>query len=95
MGGAGLVSIAMAPAPRPVAGRDVPAHAQPTYVCPMCAEVRQIGPGPRPKCGMALEPDSPVLPTTKAEYTCPMHPEIVRSEHGSGPITGMAPSLGL
>src|SRR5256885_8833517 len=21
------------------------------YVCPMCAEVRQIGPGPCPKCG--------------------------------------------
>src|ERR1019366_3938463 len=60
------------------------------YVCPMCAEVRQIGPGPCPKCGMALEPESPALPSTKTEYTCPMHPEIVRAEPGSCPICGMA-----
>src|SRR5215467_3326093 len=26
------------------------------YVCPMHPEVRQIGPGTCPKCGMALEP---------------------------------------
>jgi len=60
------------------------------YVCPMCPEVRQIGPGPCPKCGMALDPESPVLPATKTEYTCPMHPEIVRAEPGSCPICGMA-----
>jgi Cu+-exporting ATPase len=60
------------------------------YVCPMCPEVRQIGPGPCPKCGMALEPESPALPATKREYTCPMHPEIVRAEPGSCPICGMA-----
>ncbi len=59
------------------------------YVCPMCPEVRQVGPGPCPSCGMALDPESP-LPTTKVEYTCPMHPEIVRSEPGSCPICGMA-----
>jgi Cu+-exporting ATPase len=59
------------------------------YVCPMCPEVRQVGPGPCPSCGMALEPES-LLPTTKVEYTCPMHPEIVRSEPGSCPICGMA-----
>jgi P-type Cu+ transporter len=60
------------------------------YVCPMCAEIRQKGPGPCPKCGMALEPESPVLPTTKTEWTCPMHPEIVRPGPGSCPICGMA-----
>jgi Cu+-exporting ATPase len=60
------------------------------YVCPMCPEVRQAGPGPCPKCGMALEPESPALPATKVEYTCPMHPEIVRREPGSCPICGMA-----
>jgi P-type Cu+ transporter len=76
------------------------AHGEPTvgpvgkgderyYVCPMCPEVRQVGPGPCPSCGMALEPES-LLPTTKIEYTCPMHPEIVRSEPGSCPICGMA-----
>jgi Cu+-exporting ATPase len=33
----------------------------PTYVCPMDPEVRQKGPGACPKCGMALEPEMPVL----------------------------------
>ncbi len=60
------------------------------YVCPMCPEVRQIGPGSCPKCGMALDPESPALPASKTEYTCPMHPEIVRAEPGSCPICGMA-----
>jgi Cu+-exporting ATPase len=59
-------------------------------VCPMCAEVRQAGPGPCPKCGMVLEPESPVLPATKTEWTCPMHPEIVRPGPGICPICGMA-----
>ena len=61
-----------------------------TYVCPMCPEVRQSGPGPCPKCGMALDPESPVLPASKTEYTCPMHPEVVRLEPGHCPICGMA-----
>src|SRR5271166_11400 len=56
----------------------------------MCREVRQVGPGPCPKCGMALDPESPKLGATKTEYTCPMHPEIVRTEPGSCPICGMA-----
>ena len=60
-----------------------------TYVCPMCPEVRQDGPGPCPSCGMALEPES-LLPVSKVEYTCPMHPEVVRSEPGGCPICGMA-----
>ena len=35
-----------------------PAARSPTmYVCPMDPEVRQLGPGPCPKCGMALEPE--------------------------------------
>jgi Cu+-exporting ATPase len=59
------------------------------YVCPMCPEVRQVGSGPCPSCGMALEPESP-FPVSKTEYTCPMHPEIICSEPGSCPICGMA-----
>src|SRR5947209_3948785 len=55
----------------------------------MDPDVRQAGPGACPKCGMALEPESP-LAATKIEYTCPMHPEIVRSGPGSCPICGMA-----
>ena len=59
------------------------------YTCPMDPEVRQLGPGACPKCGMALEPVE-VAPLTKTEWTCPMHPEIVRDQPGSCPICGMA-----
>jgi Cu+-exporting ATPase len=38
---------------------------------------------------MALDPESPALPATRREYTCPMHPEIVRAEPGNCPICGM------
>ncbi len=60
------------------------------YTCPMHPEVRQDHPGSCPKCGMALEPVTPVAQATKVEYTCPMHPEIVRDAPGSCPICGMA-----
>ena len=74
------------------ARRSIPGAAKDShvYVCPMCAEVRQIGPGPCPKCGMALEPESPAFASTKTEYTCPMHPQIVQAEPGNCPICGMA-----
>ncbi len=96
--GSGLVSLGMAPvgiAPAATSKAAPVAQARARkderiYVCPMCPEVRQVGPGPCPSCGMALEPESPALPATKTEYTCPMHPEIVRSEPGSCPICGMA-----
>jgi Cu+-exporting ATPase len=38
---------------------------------------------------MALDPES-AAPATKTQYTCTMHPEIVRSEPGNCPICGMA-----
>jgi len=85
--GAPAVPIAQSPGDP---GRDTRAHVGPTYVCPMCPEVRQIGPGPCPKCGMALDPESPALLATRREYTCPMHPQIVRAEPGNCPICGMA-----
>ncbi len=59
------------------------------YTCPMDPEVRQIGPGACPKCGMALEPVA-VAPLSKTEWTCPMHPEVVRDAPGGCPICGMA-----
>ncbi|MBN1128234.1 MAG: HAD-IC family P-type ATPase, partial [Chitinispirillaceae bacterium] len=34
------------------------------YVCPMDPEVREYKPGPCPKCGMALEPELPVIDET-------------------------------
>ncbi len=66
------------------AGRDA------DYICPMHPEVRQKGPGACPKCGMALEPETPMAPVNRTEYTCPMHPEIVKDEPGDCPICGMA-----
>ena len=60
------------------------------YVCPMCPEVRQQGPGACPGCGMALEPETLQAPVTRSEYTCPMHPEIVQQTPGNCPKCGMA-----
>ena len=60
------------------------------YTCPMDPEVRQRNPGACPKCGMALEPLTRLVPVSKTEYVCPMHPEVVRSEPGACPICGMA-----
>jgi Cu+-exporting ATPase len=54
--------------PAPAAAADAPAGAE--YTCPMHPEVRQIGPGTCPKCGMALEPVLPELEQDEdnAEY---------------------------
>jgi len=38
-----------------------PEHADVIYTCPMHPEIRQIGPGTCPKCGMALEPVAPAV----------------------------------
>jgi P-type Cu+ transporter len=75
---------AEAPKPSPA-----PAASGAVYVCPMDPEVRSDRPGPCPKCGMALEPEQPVL-QARTEWVCPMHPQIVRDAPGSCPICGMA-----
>jgi Cu+-exporting ATPase len=75
----------LAPAPAVTA----PAPPGTAYVCPMDLDVRQNHPGPCPKCGMALEPETHRLPM-KTEWVCPMHPQIVRDAPGSCPICGMA-----
>src|SRR5262245_4187281 len=55
--------------PSPTAG----AHGVDTrvYTCPMHPEVRQVGPGACPKCGMALEPVEPLAADEAA------NPELV------------------
>ena len=75
--------------PDRAAAPATPADMAREYTCPMDPEVRQLGPGACPKCGMALEPVD-VAPATKTEWTCPMHPEIVRDAPGACPICGMA-----
>lgn len=77
----GAKTHAIAPPPSHSAGA--------VYTCPMDPEVRQIGPGSCPKCGMALEPEAPTAVAERVEYVCPMHPEIVRDEPGACPICGM------
>ncbi|HEY7173233.1 MAG TPA: heavy metal translocating P-type ATPase [Vicinamibacterales bacterium] len=72
------------------AGARIGVASDAEYTCPMDPEVRQIGPGPCPKCGMALEPVVVAAPATRTEWTCPMHPEIVRDQPGACPICGMA-----
>ncbi len=61
-----------------------------TFVCPMCPEIRQQGPGACPSCGMALEPEAVRAPLTRSEYTCPMHPEVIQDAPGNCPKCGMA-----
>ncbi|MDR3747481.1 MAG: heavy metal translocating P-type ATPase [Acidobacteriota bacterium] len=73
-----------APPARPSAAQ----RPESAYICPMDPEVRQSHPGACPKCGMVLEPETPIAATT--QWTCPMHPEIVRDEPGACPICGMA-----
>lgn len=60
------------------------------YICPMCPGVESAGPAPCPKCGMALEPDSPVPTRRQAQYTCPMHPDVIQDRPGDCPKCGMA-----
>ncbi len=60
------------------------------YTCPMHPEVRQVGPGSCPDCGMALELVTLQGPQHRTEYTCPMHPEVVQDGPGTCPKCGMA-----
>ncbi|MCX4186275.1 heavy metal translocating P-type ATPase [Methylophaga sp. OBS4] len=68
---------------------EISADKDSDYICPMCEGVRQKGPGSCPKCGMALEPESPLHAAGKTEYTCPMHPQVVQDHPGNCPICGM------
>ncbi len=45
---------------------------------------------PMPQIGVERKRITPQRATTAQEYTCPMHPEIVRDRPGSCPICGMA-----
>src|SRR5436305_11498233 len=63
---------------------ELSAPAGTKWVCPMDPEVEADRPGPCPRCGMALEPATPVQ-STRVEWTCPMHPQIVRDQPGTWP----------
>ncbi|MEO5674623.1 MAG: heavy metal-binding domain-containing protein, partial [Chitinophagales bacterium] len=60
------------------------------YYCPMHCEDDKVydKPGNCPVCGMDLV-KAPSVSKMKTEYTCTMHPEIIRNAPGSCPICGM------
>ncbi len=62
-----------------------------TFYCPMHCEGDKTynKPGDCPVCGMDLVEEQNVAKSTSGQWTCPMHPEIVRDEPGSCPICGM------
>jgi Cu+-exporting ATPase len=65
-------------------------HIDRKYYCPMHCEGNKTynKPGSCPVCGMNLEKEYTVS-IKKKQYTCPMHPEIIRDAPGSCPICGM------
>lgn len=60
------------------------------FYCPMHCEGDKTydKPGDCPVCGMDLV-EQPAAIKRVAQYTCPMHPEIIQDEPGSCPICGM------
>ncbi|MCA0132923.1 heavy metal translocating P-type ATPase [Winogradskyella alexanderae] len=62
-----------------------------TFYCPMHCEGDKTydEPGDCPVCGMDLVEEQNLSATSKEQWTCPMHPEIVKDEAGSCPICGM------
>ncbi|MEO8003170.1 MAG: heavy metal translocating P-type ATPase [Arenimonas sp.] len=51
----------LTPKAEPLSAPVVPVAAGMIYICPMHPEIRQPGPGICPICGMALEPEMPIL----------------------------------
>jgi Cu2+-exporting ATPase len=101
---AGNYTISMHPGPSSmephhhgVAAHDHPAYPSPPpqqsgsgiYYCPMHCEGDKTydQPGACPVCGMDLVEQPAFKKVT--QYTCPMHPEIIRDSPGSCPICGM------
>jgi len=62
-----------------------------TFYCPMHCEGDKTYDkrGDCPVCGMDLIEEQNLLTNTIEQWTCPMHPEIVKDEAGSCPICGM------
>jgi P-type Cu+ transporter len=91
--GSGMVQLGgIKPVPSPAIQITLakPSAAKPSYICPMCPEVRSDKPGACPACGMALEPEFVTAPRSRVEYVCPMHPDVVSEKPGSCPKCGMA-----
>lgn len=80
------------PAAAPAHQHHKPGHEDgDVYYCPMLCEgdKKYHAPGNCPVCGMHLVKEQN-LTSKKKEYTCPMHPDVVRDEPGNCPICGMS-----
>ncbi|MEX0361376.1 MAG: HAD-IC family P-type ATPase, partial [Allomuricauda sp.] len=62
-----------------------------TFYCPMHCEGDKTynKAGDCPVCGMDLVEEQNLTTATTKQWTCPMHPEIIKDESGSCPICGM------
>ncbi|MAD96805.1 MAG: copper-translocating P-type ATPase [Flavobacteriaceae bacterium] len=62
-----------------------------TFYCSMHCEGDKTydKPGDCPVCGMDLVEEQSLSTSNAEQWTCPMHPEIVKDEAGSCPICGM------
>jgi len=62
-----------------------------TFYCPMHCEGDKTynEAGDCPVCGMDLVEEQNLSTTISEQWTCPMHPEIIKDEPGSCPICGM------
>lgn len=62
-----------------------------TFYCPMHCEGEKTynQAGDCPVCGMDLVEEQSLSTSNAEQWTCPMHPEIVKDESGSCPICGM------
>jgi len=61
------------------------------FYCPMHCEGDKTydKPGDCPVCGMDLVEEQNLSASSSEQWTCPMHPEIIRDEPGACPICGM------
>ncbi len=62
-----------------------------TFYCPMHCEGDKTyeKPGDCPVCGMDLVEEQNISAKTSEQWTCPMHPGVVKDEPGACPICGM------
>lgn len=61
------------------------------FYCPMHCEGEKTydKPGDCPVCGMDLVEEQNLSTTSGDQWTCPMHPEVIKDEPGACPICGM------
>ncbi len=62
-----------------------------TFYCPMRCEGDKTykKAGDCPVCGMDLVEEQNLLATSNEQWTCPMHPEVIKDQPGACPICGM------